>query len=105
MCSVSRIRISPVPAKKHKYYPDFDIGGVHYEFKGRWLPADRRKMLQVRDAHPEARIIMVFMRPNNKITSHSKTTYREWAITNGFECMTYPKWQVHMLERKAKGEL
>lgn len=67
------------------YTPDFVLdSGIIIETKGRFTAADRRKMLAVRDAHPEERIVMLFMR-DNKIHKNSTTMYSDWCMANDME--------------------
>ena len=64
----------------HNYTPDFLLpnNGVYLECKGLWEPEDRRKMLAVKEQHPELDIRMVFQSPYNKISKKSKTTYAKF---------------------------
>lgn len=67
------------------YTPDFVLpNGVMLEAKGFFRPEDRRKLLAVRKANPEADIRLVFQSPKNTLTKTSQTTYAEWAAKNGF---------------------
>lgn len=69
----------------HQYKPDFILGnGIIIEAKGEFRPADRRKMLAVKRAHPDLDIRFVFQNANNKLNKKSKTTYAKWAERNGF---------------------
>lgn len=72
----------------HKYIPDFIVTTksgkkIYLEVKGYFRPADRKKMLLVRDQHPDKDIRLVF-KYNNKINPKSKTRYADWAEKNGF---------------------
>lgn len=60
---------------------------VIFETKGRLVADDRKKLIRVKESHPDYRIILVFERPNNKIRKGSPTTYSDWATKNGFEWM------------------
>lgn len=67
------------------YTPDFILSnGIIIEAKGRFTAADRRKMLAVKAAHPDERIVMLFMR-DNKISKNSKTHYSDWCMKHDFE--------------------
>lgn len=69
----------------HKYNPDFILAnGVIIETKGHLSDDDRRKMLAVKAAHPGRDIRFVFMRPHNRISSGSNTTYADWCEKHGF---------------------
>ena len=79
--SISYLR----PAKKAKYTPDFVLpNGIIIETKGRFLTADRQKMLLVKDQHPDLDIRFIFSNANQKISKQSKTTYGMWAERNGY---------------------
>jgi hypothetical protein len=66
------------------YTPDFFMeGGVILEAKGKFGAPERKKMLAVKEAHPELDIRMVFMR-DNKIHRRSTTRYTEWAEKHGY---------------------
>jgi hypothetical protein len=71
------------PASLHTYLPDFKCKKTFIEFKGRFTPADRKKMILVRDQHPGLDIRLVFMQ-NNTLSKVSKTTYSDWAEKNDF---------------------
>ncbi len=77
--------------KPARYVPDFRdvVGKVFYEAKGRFLPADRAKLLAVKRQHPAVDLRLVFMR-NNKLSKDSETTYMEWAEKHGFPAAVYP---------------
>ena len=75
---------------KSKYTPDFFLpNGVIIEAKGFFKPSDRRKMLAVKEAHPELDIRLVFMR-DNTLSKSSKTTYTMWAEKHGFPSCIFP---------------
>jgi hypothetical protein len=71
------------------YTPDFvsESEKIIIESKGEFDASDRRKMRAVKKQHPDWRIILVFQNPRKKIDKSSKTTYRDWAIKNGFEVL------------------
>jgi len=72
------------------YTPDFFLtNGVILEAKGFFKPSDRRKMLAVKQAHPELDIRFVFQR-DNLLSKNSKSTYRDWATKHGFLYCIYP---------------
>lgn len=68
-----------------RYIPDFTIRGnnVIIESKGRLTAADRKKMLLVKEQHPDRVICLLFQR-DNTLYKGSKTRYSEWAEKNGF---------------------
>ena len=68
-----------VPESKHTYTPDFPVGKhIVIETKGIWDVEDRKKMLLIKEQHPELDIRMVFYNANQKIKKGSKTTYGMW---------------------------
>ncbi len=71
------------------YNPDFNLGdSTIVEGKGLFRAADRRKMVAIRKAYPDIRIILCFYDPYKRLDKRSKTTYAQWAIKNGFEWCT-----------------
>lgn len=72
---------------EHNYIPDFvDIDGKRIiETKGLFDEDDRRKMLAVRDQHPDWHITMVFQNPNLKIRKGSRTSYGDWCDKHGID--------------------
>jgi len=74
-----------VPVSKHTYTPDIVLeNGIIIELKGRLMSADRKKMVLVKEQHPEMDIRFVFSTPNAKLSKGSKTTFAMWAEKNGF---------------------
>jgi hypothetical protein len=73
------------PITKHKYHPDFRLpNGIFVETKGRFLTADRKKHLLIKEQHPELDIRFLFQNSKVKISKNSKTTYASWCEKNGF---------------------
>lgn len=68
------------------YTPDFYLpaSGIFIETKGRFTAADRRKMENVIEGHPDEQFVMLFMR-DNKIHKRSQTTYSKWCDDRGIE--------------------
>lgn len=67
-----------VPAKFHKYKPDFILpNGVIVEAKGKFDAATRQKMAYVIEQNPELDIRLLFMR-DNTISKTSRTRYSDW---------------------------
>ena len=69
------------------YVPDFYIPetDIYIEAKGRFLPADRTKMLLVQQQHPELDIRFLFMNCHQKIYKGSKTSYGQWCGKYNFK--------------------
>ena len=64
---------------QHNYHPDFILPNhVYLETKGYWDPADRRKVLAVKQDNPDIDLRMIFQAPYNTISKKSKTTYAQW---------------------------
>jgi hypothetical protein len=75
-----------IPASQHTYNPDFRLpNGIIIETKGRFVAADRKKHLLVKEQHPNLDIRFVFSNSKNKITKNSKTTYGMWCEKNGYK--------------------
>lgn len=82
------------PATDRKYTPDFKLpNGIYIECKGRFTPADRRKMALIIEQHPELDVRMVFMR-NNTLTKASKTTYTDWCDKRNIKCCVSPNGEI-----------
>lgn len=74
------------PATNHTYLPDFKLpNGIIVETKGRFLLADRKKHLLIKEQHPELDVRFVFSNSAGKISKGSKTTYADWCTKNGFK--------------------
>ena len=94
-----------VPEQAKRYFPDYTVGKVHLEYKGRFTKQDRDKLLFVQRANPGVRIIVVFQRARNYIRKGSKTTYGDWCSKNGFEWVdsSIPDRQLkRLITRKTK---
>ena len=95
------------PAVARYYVPDFKLGPDNYiEVKGRLTLEDRKKLIWVKEQHPNVVVRLVFGNASNKLTKRSKTTYRDWAKANGFECIDsnepIPKSWFNKLEKLSK---
>lgn len=72
--------------KDCKYTPDFPVGkSIIIETKGRFMTADRMKMLLLQKQYPEYEFRFVFDNSNARISKISKTTYGRWCEKNGFK--------------------
>jgi len=75
-----------IPASNHNYSPDFKLpNGIRVETKGRFVAADRKKHLLVKEHNPHMDIRFVFSNSKNKISKNSKTTYGDWCEKNGYK--------------------
>ena len=75
-----------IPASNHTYSPDFKLpNGIRVETKGRFVAADRKKHLLVKEHNPHLDIRFVFSNSKNKIRKKSKTTYGDWCEKNGYK--------------------
>ena len=61
-----------------------DSNGIIVETKGRFVPADRRKHLKVKEQYPKLDIRFVFTNSKTKINKGSKTSYSDWCKRHGF---------------------
>jgi hypothetical protein len=74
-----------IPSRKASYRPDFIIGNMMIETKGYFRSAaDRQKLLLVKEQYPELDLRLLFQNANLPIYKGSKTTYAQWAESNGF---------------------
>lgn len=74
------------PEAKRKYKPDFRIAeNIYIECKGIFSVEDRKKMLWVKEQHPDKTFYLLFYNAHQRLRKGSKTTYAQWAEDNGFE--------------------
>ena len=72
--------------KKRTYTPDFPVTDtIIIETKGRFLTADRMKMLEVKKQYPQLEFRFIFNNSKQKISKASMTTYARWCEKNGFK--------------------
>jgi len=76
-----------------EYTPDWKVGGIYIETKGKFDYDSRRKMLAVVTQHPDKDIRLVFMR-NNKLGKGSKMTYGGWCDRHNIPWSVYPELPV-----------
>lgn len=73
------------PEVQRSYKPDFKIAdNVYIECKGIFSVEDRKKMLWVKEQHPEKTFYLLFYNAYQKLRKGSKTTYAEWCDKHGF---------------------
>lgn len=70
------------------YIPDFILtfpngARIYIEYKGYLRRDDERKLISVKQQHPDLDIRIVFQK-NNRLVGR-KMRYSDWAIKNGFE--------------------
>lgn len=91
-----------VPESIHKYKPDFRLpNGIYVECKGRFTPADRKKMSLVIEQNPDLDIRLLFM-VNNKLSRTSKTTYVDWCMKRNIKCHVSSKGEIPLAWLKEK---
>ena len=74
------------PAKERTYTPDFVLpNGIVIETKGRFVTADRKKHLWIKEQHPDVDIRFVFQNPNARIYKGAKSRYSDWCEKNNFK--------------------
>jgi hypothetical protein len=75
-----------VPASKHTYTVDFELGPNSFiEVKGYLKASERKKYLLVRECNPEIKLRFFFDKADNRIYKGSPTTYAMWCEQNGFD--------------------
>lgn len=72
------------------YTPDWKVGDIYIETKGKFDYPERRKILGVLKSNPGIDLRMMFMR-NNKLGKGSKMTYGEWCDKNKVRWSVYPE--------------
>jgi len=74
-----------VPESLHTYTPDWQLpNGIIIESKGRFVAADRKKHLLIKQQYPHLDIRFVFSNSKAKINKGSKTSYADWCNKFGF---------------------
>lgn len=67
------------------YTPDFILpNGIIIKSKGRFVAADRKKHLKVKEQHPDLDIRFVFSNSRAKLNKGAKSTYGDWCDKYGF---------------------
>ena len=80
------MKIKWVINETRTYTPDYVLpNGIVIETKGRFVSADRKKHLLVRDQHPTLDLRFVFNNSSGKINKGSKTSYAMWCDKYGFK--------------------
>lgn len=69
--------------EEKQYLPDFVIGNIILESKGRFTAANRKSMISVKENNPDRIFVMLFM-SNNKLSPKSKKRYSDWCEQHGF---------------------
>jgi len=68
-----------------EYTPDFKVGDVYLEYKGKMTDSTRKKLLSVKRCNPEKDLRLVFERSQNKLRKGAKMLYGQWATKSGYE--------------------
>lgn len=75
----------PLLRKRH-YTPDVVLpNGIALEIKGWFPPADRSKMLAVKEQYPELDLRLVLATPRQTLGRGSRTTLIDWCEKHGFK--------------------
>ena len=88
--------------KKRYYVPDFRVGAIVLETKGRLTSAERTKFIALQSVHPN--MVLIFQR-DNPIRKGSVTKYSDWAKEQGIQYhvgVDLPKELVAKLRKEAK---
>ena len=79
------MKIKWVLNENKTYTPDFILpNGIIIESKGRFVAADRKKHLKVKEQHPTLDIRFVFSNSRGKLSKGAKSTYGDWCDKHGF---------------------
>lgn len=74
-----------VPESKHYYKPDFNLSnGLRIEVKGKFDADARKKMILIKEQHPNENIKLLFMR-DQPIRKGSETFYSDWCRKYGYD--------------------
>jgi hypothetical protein len=67
------------------YTPDFILdNGIIIEYKGRFTPSDRTKLIAVVRSNPDVKIRLLFG-SDNKLSKNNEKRYSTWATEHGFD--------------------
>ena len=77
------------PEMKRNYIPDFVMTGWYLECKGRFLAADRKKMLMVKEQNPKI-LVRILLQRDIPIRKGSKTLLSTWCAKHGFDYAVSP---------------
>lgn len=80
-----------VPESTHTYTPDWKVGMIFFESKGKLTAADRKKILHVLSSNPTIDIRIIFQNSDVKIRKGSPTSYGEWATRSGIKWCDWRK--------------
>lgn len=88
------------------YVPDWILPkqAIVLEAKGWFRPADRTKMLLLKQQYPALDIRLVLQTPQKRLTSKSRTTYAAWCEQHGFPWCKGPELPPDWLKHKPKKE-
>jgi hypothetical protein len=79
------LKISYQVNETRTYTPDWQLpNGIIVESKGRFVAADRKKHLLIKQQYPHLDIRFVFSNSKAKINKGSKTSYGDWCNKFGF---------------------
>lgn len=73
------------PAKNRTYTPDFKIGPLFIEAKGRLTREDRNKLCWIRESNPDMRLVILLQDSTRPLYKGSPTSYGEWCTKQQFE--------------------
>lgn len=85
----ARVLRYTIPSRVARYTPDFELKAVTLEVKGYLDAADRKKMLLVREQHPDERIVFIFQKPHQICSGLKELTHAQWAEKNGYEWLAF----------------
>lgn len=70
--------------KVRRYTPDFTVGTIILETKGKLTSSERTKFIAIKKSNPGIDLRLVFQR-DNKLRRDSTQHYSDWASANGFK--------------------
>ena len=80
-----KLKIKWTLLESKTYTPDFVLpNGIIIESKGRFVAADRKKHLKIKEQHPKLDIRFVFTNSRSKLHKGAKSNYGDWCVKNGF---------------------
>lgn len=102
----------PDRSRPNRYYPTFVVTDdegkrVVIQQKGRFITADRQKLILLKQQHPEIEFRIVFTRSKTRISTMSTTTYAAWCERYSFQyCDSVPsKAWISELQGRTVGQV
>ena len=90
-----------IPATTHNYTPDWTLGDIRIEVKGRFRDIDEaKKYLYVKRSNPDLDLRFIIQSEKTMMPKSKKTTMKQWLEKNGFLVYVWPNFPKKLLHIK-----